>query len=198
MCITAIQPLQWSTELKKSRSGRFHPRVIQFRQAVTHSTWSARRQETCLSTSGEPVQVRPPSRPVAPTGPLRVCYVGSLDLRKGFIYLLRAGRIAGPTKFQFEFVPARWGSGVEGSARQGACRIGRNSNPATQLWLPPGGAIRPPLVGRRIRVRSGRGHELWRPGSRDRPVRGSRVGPSRRERMDHPSGRRRGLGRCPR
>jgi glycosyltransferase involved in cell wall biosynthesis len=29
-----------------------------------------------------------------------------LDLRKGFVYLLRAGRIAGPTKFRFEFVGA--------------------------------------------------------------------------------------------
>ncbi len=30
-----------------------------------------------------------------PTGPLRVCYVGSLDLRKGFVYLLRAVRQLG-------------------------------------------------------------------------------------------------------
>jgi len=29
------------------------------------------------------------------TGPLRVCCVGSLDLRKGFVYLLRAIRILG-------------------------------------------------------------------------------------------------------
>jgi glycosyltransferase involved in cell wall biosynthesis len=29
-------------------------------------------------------------------GPLRVCFVGSLDLRKGFVYLLRAIRLIGP------------------------------------------------------------------------------------------------------
>jgi glycosyltransferase involved in cell wall biosynthesis len=38
-----------------------------------------------------PPQVRP-----TPEGPLRICYVGSLDLRKGFIYLLRAIRAIGP------------------------------------------------------------------------------------------------------
>ena len=38
-----------------------------------------------------PPQVRP-----ATDGPLRVCYVGSLDLRKGFVYLLRAIRAIGP------------------------------------------------------------------------------------------------------
>lgn len=48
----------------------------------------------------------PPAQRLPPTGPLRVCYVGSLDLRKGFVYLLRAGRIAGPARFQFEFVGA--------------------------------------------------------------------------------------------
>lgn len=48
----------------------------------------------------------PPLDRPPPTGPLRVCYVGSLDLRKGFIYLLRAGRAVGPTKVRFEFVGA--------------------------------------------------------------------------------------------
>jgi glycosyltransferase involved in cell wall biosynthesis len=39
---------------------------------------------------------RPASvRPTA-DGPLRVCFVGSLDLRKGFIYLLKAVRAIGP------------------------------------------------------------------------------------------------------
>ena len=37
-----------------------------------------------------PASVRP-----ATDGPLRVCYVGSLDLRKGFVYLLRAIRAVG-------------------------------------------------------------------------------------------------------
>ena len=39
----------------------------------------------------------PPSDRRPPIGPLRVCYVGSLDMRKGFIYLLLAARAAGPT-----------------------------------------------------------------------------------------------------
>jgi glycosyltransferase involved in cell wall biosynthesis len=38
-----------------------------------------------------PAATRPPAG-----GPLRVCYVGSLDLRKGFVYLLRAIRAIGP------------------------------------------------------------------------------------------------------
>jgi glycosyltransferase involved in cell wall biosynthesis len=47
----------------------------------------------------------PPERP-PPIGPLRVCYVGSLDLRKGFVYLLRSGRVAGPSHVRFELVGA--------------------------------------------------------------------------------------------
>lgn len=37
------------------------------------------------------------SRPPA-NGPLRICYVGSLDVRKGFVYLLRAIRAIGPKR----------------------------------------------------------------------------------------------------
>ncbi len=51
-------------------------------------------------------QFAPPSDRRPPIGPLRVCYVGSLDMRKGFIYLLLAARAAGPTKFRLEFVGA--------------------------------------------------------------------------------------------
>jgi glycosyltransferase involved in cell wall biosynthesis len=38
---------------------------------------------------------RPPLERPASDGPLRLCYVGSLDLRKGFVYLLRAIRMIG-------------------------------------------------------------------------------------------------------
>jgi glycosyltransferase involved in cell wall biosynthesis len=38
---------------------------------------------------------RPASRRPLPDGPLRVCFVGSLDLRKGFVYLLKAIRAIG-------------------------------------------------------------------------------------------------------
>lgn len=37
----------------------------------------------------------PNANPPPAEGPLRVCYVGSLDLRKGFVYLLRAAKLLG-------------------------------------------------------------------------------------------------------
>jgi glycosyltransferase involved in cell wall biosynthesis len=39
-------------------------------------------------------------------GPLRICFVGSLDLRKGFIYLLRAMKMLGPDRVSLEIVGA--------------------------------------------------------------------------------------------
>jgi glycosyltransferase involved in cell wall biosynthesis len=39
---------------------------------------------------------RPASSFPSTEGPLRICYVGSLDLRKGFVYLLKAIRAIGP------------------------------------------------------------------------------------------------------
>lgn len=39
-------------------------------------------------------------------GPLRICFVGSLDLRKGFVYLLRAMRLMGPGRVELEIVGA--------------------------------------------------------------------------------------------
>jgi glycosyltransferase involved in cell wall biosynthesis len=44
-----------------------------------------------------------PHRPT-PAGPLRVCFVGSLDFRKGFVYLLRALRALGPGVAEAVFV----------------------------------------------------------------------------------------------
>jgi glycosyltransferase involved in cell wall biosynthesis len=38
---------------------------------------------------------RPPAEPPRTDGPLKICYVGSLDLRKGFVYLLKAVRAVG-------------------------------------------------------------------------------------------------------
>ena len=40
------------------------------------------------------------------TGPLRVCYVGSLTVLKGFAYLLRAVRTVGPGRVRVEIVGA--------------------------------------------------------------------------------------------
>jgi glycosyltransferase involved in cell wall biosynthesis len=39
-------------------------------------------------------------------GPLRICFVGALDLRKGFIYLLQAIRLLGPECITLEIVGA--------------------------------------------------------------------------------------------
>ena len=48
----------------------------------------------------------PPSTPPAQDGALRVCYVGSLDLRKGFVYLLRAVRAIGAKRIRLRIVGA--------------------------------------------------------------------------------------------
>ncbi|WNG54795.1 glycosyltransferase family 4 protein [Archangium gephyra] len=47
----------------------------------------------------------PPTRPAA-EGPLRVCFVGSLDVRKGFHHLLRAVRQVGAGRVQLHIVGA--------------------------------------------------------------------------------------------
>ena len=49
---------------------------------------------------------RPPQARPSSNGPLRVCYVGSLDLRKGFAYLLQAIRAVGPEHIQLRIVGA--------------------------------------------------------------------------------------------
>jgi glycosyltransferase involved in cell wall biosynthesis len=57
---------------------------------------------------------RPPPAPAPGTGRLRVVFVGSLDLRKGFVYLLRAARAVGADRVQLELVG---GTGERGSKR---------------------------------------------------------------------------------
>ena len=51
-----------------------------------------------ISTLQQPVDLQAfPSLPMpAPDGPLRVCFVGTLDFRKGFVYLLKAVRRCAP------------------------------------------------------------------------------------------------------
>ncbi len=48
----------------------------------------------------------PAQESAAASGPLRVCFVGSLDLRKGFVYLLRAVRMLGSDRISLEIVGA--------------------------------------------------------------------------------------------
>jgi glycosyltransferase involved in cell wall biosynthesis len=63
---------------------------------------------------GQPLNLlrfRPCDDARAPEGPLHVCFVGSLDLRKGFVYLLRAMKLLGPRFVKLEIVGAtgdRW------------------------------------------------------------------------------------------
>jgi glycosyltransferase involved in cell wall biosynthesis len=47
-----------------------------------------------------------PAPRTAASGPLRVLFVGGMDLRKGFIYLLRAARQLGSSRVQLRFVGA--------------------------------------------------------------------------------------------
>jgi glycosyltransferase involved in cell wall biosynthesis len=49
---------------------------------------------------------RPLATRVSPSGPLRICFVGSLDLRKGFVYLLRAIRLIGARHVSLQIVGA--------------------------------------------------------------------------------------------
>ena len=48
----------------------------------------------------------PSHNPEVLTGPLRVCFVGSLNLRKGFVYLLRAVKMIGDRRLNLEIVGA--------------------------------------------------------------------------------------------
>ncbi len=61
--------------------------------------------------------VRPPARRGASAGdagPLRICSVGTLDLRKGFVHLLRAVRLVGAQKVSLRLV----GGTVDGFTRR--------------------------------------------------------------------------------
>ena len=48
----------------------------------------------------------PPAIRALESGPLRICYAGSLDLRKGFVYLLKAIRMVGHDKIRLAVVGA--------------------------------------------------------------------------------------------
>jgi glycosyltransferase involved in cell wall biosynthesis len=48
----------------------------------------------------------PAQNPLPPNGPLRICFVGSLNLRKGFVYLLRAVKMIGDRRLSLEIVGA--------------------------------------------------------------------------------------------
>jgi glycosyltransferase involved in cell wall biosynthesis len=50
------------------------------------------------------LRFHPSSKPPVATGPLKICFVGSVNLRKGFIHLLRAIRLVGPQRITLEIV----------------------------------------------------------------------------------------------
>jgi glycosyltransferase involved in cell wall biosynthesis len=75
----------------------------------------------------------PATRPPSDRGPLRVCYVGSLDLRKGFVYLLKAIRAVGPQKIQLRIV------GATGD-RDNARLLAREST-GLQVQIGPGDSV---------------------------------------------------------
>jgi glycosyltransferase involved in cell wall biosynthesis len=79
------------------------------------SAWSMRSMVDCgvseskIAVLHQPLDLKrfsPPDMPEATAGPLRVCFVGSLDLRKGFVYLLRAIRLIGPRWIALNIVGA--------------------------------------------------------------------------------------------
>jgi glycosyltransferase involved in cell wall biosynthesis len=74
------------------------------RKIRVSSEWSRRSMlglgefDAKVSVLNQPIDLerfRPSRKLESDVGPLRVCFVGSLDLRKGFVYLLRAIRLIG-------------------------------------------------------------------------------------------------------
>ena len=62
-----------------------------------------------ISVLQQPVNVvhfQPSPDPSAREGPLRLCFVGSVDFRKGFVYLLRAMRLVGSQRVSLQIVGA--------------------------------------------------------------------------------------------
>ncbi len=64
---------------------------------------------------------RPAAERPSASGPLNICYVGSLDLRKGFIYLLKAIRAVGAKHIRLRIAGAT-GSGLRAHSGSRKCR----------------------------------------------------------------------------
>ncbi len=83
---------------------------------VRVSSQFARRSMVAGGVTGEKIAVidqpvdlmrfHPAPAPLRPEGPVRICFVGALDLRKGFVYLLRAAKLAGASELVLEIVGA--------------------------------------------------------------------------------------------
>jgi glycosyltransferase involved in cell wall biosynthesis len=79
------------------------------------SSWSMRSMQSYgidgsrIGVFQQPInfsRFSPSERPIEASGPLRICFVGSLDLRKGFVYLLRAVKLIGRRNVKLEVVGA--------------------------------------------------------------------------------------------
>lgn len=75
----------------------------------------------------------PAPAPPPATGPLRVCYVGSVDLRKGFVYLLRAVRKVGARHIQLRM--------VGGTGGRDCARLLAREREGLQVECAPGDSI---------------------------------------------------------
>jgi glycosyltransferase involved in cell wall biosynthesis len=117
----------YETETEKWNSGKYrrHPSMAMV-ERVQHEYELAKRvrvssqwSKASFIENGVPAEkivvfqqpvnllrFRPPCGFPPAKGPLRVCFVGSLDLRKGFVYLLRAIKLLGPERVSLEIVGA--------------------------------------------------------------------------------------------
>lgn len=75
----------------------------------------------------------PPAARPGSDGPLRICYVGSLDLRKGFIYLLKAIRAVGAKHIQVRIVGA--------TGDRNCARLFARESAGLQIQSAPGDAL---------------------------------------------------------
>jgi glycosyltransferase involved in cell wall biosynthesis len=75
-----------------------------------------------------------PALKAPPAGPLRICYVGTLDLRKGFVYLLRAIRALGAHRVTLEMVGA--------TGERDCARLLQRERQGLQVQCAPGDPMR--------------------------------------------------------
>jgi len=75
----------------------------------------------------------PPARSAPAEGPLRICYAGSLDLRKGFAYLFEAIRAVGVKRVHLRILGA--------TGDRDCARLFRTISAGIQMQVAPGDAI---------------------------------------------------------
>jgi glycosyltransferase involved in cell wall biosynthesis len=76
---------------------------------------------------------RPPADRPLRQGPLEICYVGSLDLRKGFVYLLKAIRAVGAHRIRLRIVGA--------TGDRNCARLLARESAGLQVEIAPGNSL---------------------------------------------------------